>query len=146
MKVFGRLGDLGEVDNQYDVAVSTASSALDYIVVQSAEDAQACIEYLKKYNKNKLNNLYINYYDGGGEVVAAPSLSHISGADISTPSVSGPSSPSALKIDTSAIPQVKTKTPFLKNALKPEKLAMPLVNKGVGLVSGALSSAIGGGL
>ena len=44
MKVFGRLGDLGEVDNQYDVAVSTASSALDYIVVQSAEDAQACIE------------------------------------------------------------------------------------------------------
>ena len=29
------------------VAVSTASSALDYIVVDTAEGAQRCIEYLK---------------------------------------------------------------------------------------------------
>lgn len=100
----------------------------------------------KKYNKNKLNNLYINYYDGGGEVVAAPSLSHISGADISTPSVSGPSAPGALNIDPGALkPQIETKTPFLKNALKSAG-PMSLVNKGVDLVSGTLSSAIGGGL
>ena len=100
----------------------------------------------KKYNKNKLNNLYINYYDGGGEVVAAPSLSHISGADISTPSVSGPSAPGALNIDPGALkPQIATKTPFLKNALKSVG-PMSLVNKGVDLVSGTLSSAIGGGL
>ena len=60
MKVFGRLGDLGEVDNQYDVAVSTASSVLDYIVVQSAEDAQACIEYLKKYRAGRARFLVLN--------------------------------------------------------------------------------------
>ena len=46
-QIFGRLGDLGEIDGAYDVAVSTASSALDYIVVDTAEGAQRCIEYLK---------------------------------------------------------------------------------------------------
>ena len=60
VSVFGRLGDLGEIDNQYDVAVSTASSALDYIVVQSAEDAQHCIEFLKKYRAGRARFLVLD--------------------------------------------------------------------------------------
>lgn len=60
MKVFGRLGDLGEIDSKYDVAVSTASSALDYIVVRSAEDAQKCIEYLKKYRAGRARFLVLD--------------------------------------------------------------------------------------
>ena len=47
---FGRLGDLGTIDAKYDVAISTACSALDNLVVETAEDAQRCVEYLKKYN------------------------------------------------------------------------------------------------
>ena len=51
--VCGRLGDLGEIDSYYDVAASTASSALDYIVVETGEGAQKCVEYLKKYNAGR---------------------------------------------------------------------------------------------
>ncbi|GAX79886.1 hypothetical protein CEUSTIGMA_g7326.t1 [Chlamydomonas eustigma] len=46
--VYGRLGDLGAIDKQYDVAVSTAVGALDYIVVETASDAQKCVEYLRR--------------------------------------------------------------------------------------------------
>ena len=38
--VLGRLGDLGAIDKKYDVAVSTACAALDYIVVETTADAQ----------------------------------------------------------------------------------------------------------
>ena len=38
--VCGRLGDLGAIDAAYDVAVSTACPALDYIVVETTSDAQ----------------------------------------------------------------------------------------------------------
>lgn len=41
-------GDLGAIDKQYDVAVSTAVGALDFIVVDTASDAQKCVEYLRK--------------------------------------------------------------------------------------------------
>ncbi|RKP30981.1 RecF/RecN/SMC protein [Metschnikowia bicuspidata] len=53
---FGRLGDLGEIDDKYDVAVSTACPALDSMVVESVETAQACIDYLRR---NKLG--YANF-------------------------------------------------------------------------------------
>eukprot|EP00798_Chlamydomonas_sp_ICE-L_P016663 gene16663-22917_t len=48
--VYGRLGDLGAIDAKYDVAVSTAVGALDFIVVETASDAQRCVEYLRKHN------------------------------------------------------------------------------------------------
>ncbi|CCD23232.1 condensin subunit SMC4 NDAI_0B01970 [Naumovozyma dairenensis CBS 421] len=48
---YGRLGDLGVIDNEYDIAISTASARLDDIVVDSVECGQHCIEYLRK---NKL--------------------------------------------------------------------------------------------
>ncbi|SCU90344.1 LADA_0F03422g1_1 [Lachancea dasiensis] len=47
----GRLGDLGTIDDKYDVAISTACPRLDDIVVDSVECGQQCIEYLRK---NKL--------------------------------------------------------------------------------------------
>ncbi|XP_066938729.1 structural maintenance of chromosomes protein 4 [Macrobrachium rosenbergii] len=46
--IFGRLGDLGGIDEKYDVAVSTACGALDNIVVDCVDSAQQCINFLKK--------------------------------------------------------------------------------------------------
>ncbi|WIA28149.1 hypothetical protein OEZ86_010718 [Tetradesmus obliquus] len=46
--VYGRLGDLGAIDAKYDVAISTACTALDYIVVESTSDAQRCVELLRR--------------------------------------------------------------------------------------------------
>ncbi|SCV00306.1 LAME_0G08856g1_1 [Lachancea meyersii CBS 8951] len=48
---YGRLGDLGVIDDKFDVAISTACPRLDDIVVDTVECAQQCIEYLRK---NKL--------------------------------------------------------------------------------------------
>ncbi|KAK2144822.1 hypothetical protein LSH36_727g01027 [Paralvinella palmiformis] len=48
--IYGRLGDLGAIDTKYDVAISTACGALDHIVVDSINTAQACVEFLKKNN------------------------------------------------------------------------------------------------
>lgn len=48
--VLGRLGDLGAIDKKYDVAVSTACGALDYILVETTSDAQHCVSYLRKNN------------------------------------------------------------------------------------------------
>ncbi|KAF4680002.1 hypothetical protein FOZ62_007715 [Perkinsus olseni] len=47
--VHGRLGDLGTVDDVYDVAACTAASGtLDNIVVDNAEAAQAVVEFCKQ--------------------------------------------------------------------------------------------------
>lgn len=46
----GRLGDLGVIDDKYDVAVTTACSALNNLVVDTVEQGQACIEHLRKGN------------------------------------------------------------------------------------------------
>lgn len=47
---YGRLGDLGFIDDKYDVAVSTACGQLDDMVVQTVETGQQCIDYLRKNN------------------------------------------------------------------------------------------------
>ncbi|OQR89722.1 structural maintenance of chromosomes protein 4 [Achlya hypogyna] len=46
----GRLGDLGAIDEQYDVAVTTACGALDNLVVETTSGAQMVIKYLKEKN------------------------------------------------------------------------------------------------
>mmetsp|Transcript_50633 Transcript_50633/g.147258 ORF Transcript_50633/g.147258 Transcript_50633/m.147258 type:complete len:1378 (-) Transcript_50633:296-4429(-) len=46
--VHGRLGDLGTIPKKYDVAVSTACGMLDAIVVDSTNDAQAVIEFIRQ--------------------------------------------------------------------------------------------------
>ncbi|XP_066266590.1 structural maintenance of chromosomes protein 4-like [Branchiostoma lanceolatum] len=46
--IFGRLGDLGAIDDKYDVAISTACGALDLILVDTMDTAQRCVNFLKK--------------------------------------------------------------------------------------------------
>jgi len=48
--IHGRLGDLGTIDEKYDVAISTACSGLDDIVVDTMETAVKCVEFLKKHD------------------------------------------------------------------------------------------------
>ncbi|XP_078612676.1 structural maintenance of chromosomes protein 4-like isoform X2 [Branchiostoma floridae x Branchiostoma japonicum] len=46
--IFGRLGDLGAIDDKYDVAISTACGGLDLILVDTMDTAQKCVNFLKK--------------------------------------------------------------------------------------------------
>ncbi|XP_078734648.1 structural maintenance of chromosomes protein 4 isoform X1 [Lampetra fluviatilis] len=48
--IYGRLGDLGAIEEKYDVAISSCCSALDNIVVDTMDTAQACVTYLKTNN------------------------------------------------------------------------------------------------
>jgi structural maintenance of chromosome 4 len=48
--IYGRLGDLGAIDEKFDGAVSTACGPLDNIVVDTVDTAQKCIAYLKNGN------------------------------------------------------------------------------------------------
>ncbi|KAK4143063.1 uncharacterized protein C8A04DRAFT_12681 [Dichotomopilus funicola] len=51
----GRLGNLGAIDQMYDVAISTACGALDNFVTDTVEAGQQCIEYLRKTNLGRGN-------------------------------------------------------------------------------------------
>lgn len=57
---YGRLGDLGTIDPKYDVAISTACAALDDMVVDTVETAQACIEYLRKNKLGRSSFICLN--------------------------------------------------------------------------------------
>ncbi|KAL5519615.1 SMC4 [Sanghuangporus vaninii] len=46
----GRLGSLGTIPEKYDVAISTACPALNNLIVDTVDQGQACIEYLRKQN------------------------------------------------------------------------------------------------
>ncbi|KAN0042226.1 hypothetical protein ACTFIV_004785 [Dictyostelium citrinum] len=49
--IHGRLGDLGAIDQKYDVAISTAAfSQMDNIIVDTTAAAEACVELLRKEN------------------------------------------------------------------------------------------------
>jgi len=47
--IHGRLGDLGTIPDKYDCAITTACSFLDFIVVNSVEAGERCIEHLREY-------------------------------------------------------------------------------------------------
>ncbi|KAI1075142.1 nuclear condensin complex subunit Smc4 [Whalleya microplaca] len=51
----GRLGNLGTIDEKYDVAISTACGALDNFVTDTVDAGQQCIEYLRKTNLGRGN-------------------------------------------------------------------------------------------
>jgi structural maintenance of chromosome 4 len=51
----GRLGNLGTIDKQFDIAISTACGALDNFVTDTVEAGQQCIEYLRKTNLGRGN-------------------------------------------------------------------------------------------
>ncbi|KAH7095089.1 condensin subunit Cut3 [Paraphoma chrysanthemicola] len=56
----GRLGNLGTIDQKYDVAISTACPQLDNMVVDAVESGQKCIEYLRKNNLGRANFILLD--------------------------------------------------------------------------------------
>ncbi|KAF9891740.1 hypothetical protein FE257_003221 [Aspergillus nanangensis] len=56
----GRLGNLGTIDQKYDVAISTACPALDNMVVDTVEVGQQCIDYLRKNNLGRANFILLD--------------------------------------------------------------------------------------
>eukprot|EP00435_Cladocopium_sp_Y103_P033627 s1533_g8.t1 len=76
--VYGRLGDLGTINKKYDVAVSTACGMLNAIVVESTEDAQAVIEFIRRQDLGRATcicmqkiqenaNRHMNSFNGAPE-------------------------------------------------------------------------------
>lgn len=51
----GRLGNLGRIDDKYDVAISTACGGLDNLVTDTISVGQACIEHLRKNDLGRAN-------------------------------------------------------------------------------------------
>ncbi|KGL92808.1 Structural maintenance of chromosomes protein 4, partial [Charadrius vociferus] len=45
--LYGRLGDLGTIDEKFDVAISSCCGSLDHIVVDTIDTAQQCVNFLK---------------------------------------------------------------------------------------------------
>ncbi|XP_072525283.1 structural maintenance of chromosomes protein 4 isoform X2 [Salminus brasiliensis] len=48
--ILGRLGDLGAIDEKYDVAISSSCGSLDNILVDTIDTAQKCVTFLKSQN------------------------------------------------------------------------------------------------
>jgi structural maintenance of chromosome 4 len=46
----GRLGDLGSIDKQYQIAITAASFYLNHIVVDTIKEGEKCIKYLRDNN------------------------------------------------------------------------------------------------
>jgi len=57
---YGRLGDLGYIDDKYDVAISTACGQLDDMVVETVDVGQQCIEHLRKNNLGYARFILLN--------------------------------------------------------------------------------------
>lgn len=66
----GRLGNLGTIDDKYDVAISTACPGLNNIVVESVETGQACIEHLRRNNLGRANFVLLNSLGISSEALA----------------------------------------------------------------------------
>ena len=58
--VRGRLGDLGSIADQYDVAISTACGQLDNIVVDTTAGAQKCVKFLRDNNAGRASFLVLD--------------------------------------------------------------------------------------
>ncbi|KAL8788436.1 MAG: hypothetical protein Q9213_001659 [Squamulea squamosa] len=56
----GRLGNLGTIDQKYDIAISTACPSLENLVVDSVEVGQQCIDYLRKNNLGRANFILLD--------------------------------------------------------------------------------------
>eukprot|EP00835_Amoeboradix_gromovi_P003572 NODE_242_length_13076_cov_0.518379.p1 type:complete len:1115 gc:universal NODE_242_length_13076_cov_0.518379:353-3697(+) len=73
----GKLGDLGTIDPKYDVAVSTAAPSLHNFVVESVDDANKCVNYLRENRLNrttfivldKIKNNKINETNGNTRLI-----------------------------------------------------------------------------
>jgi structural maintenance of chromosome 4 len=56
----GRLGNLGAIDEKFDVAISTACPALENMVVDNVEVGQQCIDHLRKNNLGRANFILLD--------------------------------------------------------------------------------------
>ncbi|KAK4218336.1 putative nuclear condensin complex subunit smc4 protein [Rhypophila decipiens] len=56
----GRLGNLGTIDQKYDIAISTACPSLDNFVTDTVEAGQQCIEHLRKNKLGRGNFICLN--------------------------------------------------------------------------------------
>ena len=56
----GRLGNLGTIDEQYDIAISTACPSLENMIVDSVDVGQHCIEYLRKNSLGRANFILLD--------------------------------------------------------------------------------------
>lgn len=65
---------MGTIPDKYDVAVSTACSALNNLVVDTVEQGQACIEYLRKQNVGRASFFVLEKLpaDGRLDQIATP--------------------------------------------------------------------------
>lgn len=54
------MGNLGTINQKYDVAISTACPQLDNMVVDTVESGQQCIEHLRKNNLGRANFILLN--------------------------------------------------------------------------------------
>lgn len=54
------MGDLGTIDDKYDVAVTTACGALNNLVVDTVEQGQACIEVLRRGNVGRASIMVLD--------------------------------------------------------------------------------------
>eukprot|EP00850_Spirogloea_muscicola_P012233 SM000078S22092 [mRNA] locus=s78:341423:349363:- [translate_table: standard] len=57
--ILGRLGDLGAIDAKYDIAISTACGALDFLVAQTTADAQACVDMVRSQNLGVVSTIIL---------------------------------------------------------------------------------------
>ncbi|OII74061.1 SMC4 chromosomal ATPase [Cryptosporidium ubiquitum] len=53
--IYGRLGDLGKVDEEFQLALTSSVSHIENIVVQTTEDAQEVVNYVRKYNLGRIS-------------------------------------------------------------------------------------------
>ncbi|KAI0756431.1 RecF/RecN/SMC protein [Daedaleopsis nitida] len=69
----GRLGNLGTIPEKYDVAVSTACGSLGHMVVDTVEQGQMCIEYLRSQQIGRASFMVLEKLnDRGMEKIQTP--------------------------------------------------------------------------
>eukprot|EP00300_Choanocystis_sp_HF-7_P009147 c16284_g2_i1.p1 GENE.c16284_g2_i1~~c16284_g2_i1.p1 ORF type:complete len:1310 (+),score=433.28 c16284_g2_i1:87-4016(+) len=69
--VCGRLGDLGIIDAQYDIAVTCATNLNNY-VVETTQDAEACVAFLRKNNLGVATFVVLDKVEGMRRKAGAP--------------------------------------------------------------------------
>jgi structural maintenance of chromosome 4 len=57
---------LGTIPDEYDVAVSTACGTLNYLVVDTVDEGQACIEYLRRQNIGRASFMVLEKLNSDG--------------------------------------------------------------------------------
>mmetsp|Transcript_33478 Transcript_33478/g.93977 ORF Transcript_33478/g.93977 Transcript_33478/m.93977 type:complete len:113 (-) Transcript_33478:2226-2564(-) len=95
--IYGRLGDLGTIDEKYDVAISTACPGLNNVVVESAKIAEACISFLRKNNLGVATFIVLDKQNYSYNQIATPNnVPRL--LDLITPSVCTRLAPSLLPV------------------------------------------------